>query len=1309
MKYVAESKFSRIFTTLVLLVLYSSNVYAKAILDPNQISGSIGFSNENQKILQLLELEGINRMWVRADSLDVEPALNNWTYTDSDGNTSSSYQLTVESSENGIRYQVEADARMTERADKRYVFEKQISSPVQALPAEGAEVTFRECAALLDIHWVNERGDAVNVDGGYVLAFQKRYQDSYYRYFLQAQDHQIDLGVNNEQLLIHGNGSEYRIDIVYEFGEDPASNKVRNICQRNITANCDEIIPIECVISGSTQLGEIRGVIEMQGEVAHDLRQFTQVVAQNGPLNNYRQTFIDGTPSSGEFVLKNLVPSAAESPAKPYIVRGLMAFGSGHHYQQFYTPYLWDYRNLEVEVKAGEQTDIGDAFKMKPSYISGEIELLGPPSEFGSSCLSALFRDADLDRDENGLPDSEFIYSSYIEAFGSNTAAAGARRSALGGQARAGYSGAFDEQQGAFRGNYRFAVAGLYGEPSRWRAGNFVYNLRNYSTDDPTKPFQWSWVRVQEQNVSEFEVAPLSEHRRDLKYCVNEVRLSYKTLSGKIFNPRASISGSFDGKNFDGQMLNYAVENSYAYGTPRTLQQASEHGVVVMCLPQGKYTISPNVSAVNPNGSVSNTELKAVSFEVGCGQEVSITTELQISLGDLPSQTNNSEITLYGQINSDANVVQMTYQNNSRAPIAICNNCGKDPKFSVDVALENGKNDLSVTAVDEHGNTSSVRTAVTYYPPVKLFNCEDSAHETARSEDSVSVDYGLHASGGCGGDITLSCDPLSGSSFPVGSTRVNCSATDLCEQSVSCEFTITVSKPFVEEPEEEEHVCRNGKVTLCHYPPGNLEAAKTLQVGIAAAVAHLEHHGDSLGACEGDEVNKESAANKEQSEDSCEIDKVSICHIPPGNPEAMHEISVSWNALKAHLDHGDALGHCKQEDKGDSSGDKKRQGPDSDGDGIADAEELEGGTDPFGRGSYRSVLKSPVYTLWNRALDMINVLELVNPGSEGAQVRLALFGINGEELESRQVYLAPQAQVDLILNDFPAFKQSPYGLLKIEFSAPIDGRVFYYRRGEGDEFEFAFNLPLSNASKGSSVVGFNTFQPSLEPSEREHVVHNWLSLVNLAKTKKLFVVKTYDQEGRLLLRRNVHVPALGRADVDGGHASIGLSVVGLHQIEPADPKTPYLAQLIRYGSKAVAGELPLSFDFAFALAARAGTGRTTYVPISSKFGEHNWLEVSNTLAMPVEVAIKFIKENGQEIWQRNIRLEAYAQKHFSAVGQDLLQPGESGFAILSPSHANSIIAESMYLLPRLFRWSGYRYHVWVFRQGSRRGNGKWFV
>lgn len=35
--------------------------------------------------------------------------------------------------------------------------------------------------------------------------------------------------------------------------------------------------------------------------------------------------------------------------------------------------------------------------------------------------------------------------------------------------------------------------------------------------------------------------------------------------------------------------------------------------------------------------------------------------------------------------------------------------------------------------------------------------------------------------------------------------------------------------------------------------------------------------------------------------------KITICHVPPGNPDNCHEIRISTNALQAHLNHGDRL------------------------------------------------------------------------------------------------------------------------------------------------------------------------------------------------------------------------------------------------------------------------------------------------------------------------------------------------------------------------------------------------------------------
>ena len=52
--------------------------------------------------------------------------------------------------------------------------------------------------------------------------------------------------------------------------------------------------------------------------------------------------------------------------------------------------------------------------------------------------------------------------------------------------------------------------------------------------------------------------------------------------------------------------------------------------------------------------------------------------------------------------------------------------------------------------------------------------------------------------------------------------------------------------------------------------------------------------------------------------------KVDVCHVPPGNPDNAHVISVSSHAVPAHLRHGDCLEFPVKEDGGCScSGDAK--------------------------------------------------------------------------------------------------------------------------------------------------------------------------------------------------------------------------------------------------------------------------------------------------------------------------------------------------------------------------------------------------
>ncbi len=148
----------------------------------------------------------------------------------------------------------------------------------------------------------------------------------------------------------------------------------------------------------------------------------------------------------------------------------------------------------------------------------------------------------------------------------------------------------------------------------------------------------------------------------------------------------------------------------------------------------------------------------------------------------------------------------------------------------------------------------------------------------------------------------------------------------------------------------------DGRVTICHLPPDNPGNARTITISVRALPAHLAH-GDTCGPCEGDsgvllmggdgdteeptphdldgnqrfvdDPNTDDTgfgdppivdmgAYEFQFQDSCADDdgdgRVTICHIPPGNPGNAHTISVGARAVPAHLAHGDSCGPCEEDD-----------------------------------------------------------------------------------------------------------------------------------------------------------------------------------------------------------------------------------------------------------------------------------------------------------------------------------------------------------------------------------------------------------
>ena len=86
--------------------------------------------------------------------------------------------------------------------------------------------------------------------------------------------------------------------------------------------------------------------------------------------------------------------------------------------------------------------------------------------------------------------------------------------------------------------------------------------------------------------------------------------------------------------------------------------------------------------------------------------------------------------------------------------------------------------------------TFTVNVVSANTPPTLTLPANVTAEATSAS--GATVNYAATASDAQDGALTPSCSPVTGSTFPIGSTTVNCSVTDTGELTVSGSFTVTV-------------------------------------------------------------------------------------------------------------------------------------------------------------------------------------------------------------------------------------------------------------------------------------------------------------------------------------------------------------------------------------------------------------------------------------------------------------------------------------------------------------------------------------
>ena len=107
-----------------------------------------------------------------------------------------------------------------------------------------------------------------------------------------------------------------------------------------------------------------------------------------------------------------------------------------------------------------------------------------------------------------------------------------------------------------------------------------------------------------------------------------------------------------------------------------------------------------------------------------------------------------------------------------------------------------GTTTVHCSAYDACSNTNTCSFTVTVTNTPITINCSSNITTAASGTNGSVVFFSVTASGGCSTPSVI-CNPPSGSSFPVGTTTVYCSAYDYCGQSNTCSFTVTVTNTAI--------------------------------------------------------------------------------------------------------------------------------------------------------------------------------------------------------------------------------------------------------------------------------------------------------------------------------------------------------------------------------------------------------------------------------------------------------------------------------------------------------------------------------
>jgi hypothetical protein len=197
-----------------------------------------------------------------------------------------------------------------------------------------------------------------------------------------------------------------------------------------------------------------------------------------------------------------------------------------------------------------------------------------------------------------------------------------------------------------------------------------------------------------------------------------------------------------------------------------------------------------------PTPGVKTVELRLTELCVGTSRLVCDSVAyVSVVVGDVPPVVDTTAPTitasgLAAEATGPDTVVNYTFNATDPDDAVVSQLCTPEPGSAFPV----GSTEIDCTAVDSNGNVGTAAFAVvvsdTTAPAISVTG---STTAEATSPAGATVDFAVSATDLVDGPVTPACSQLQGSTFPVGTTTVDCTATDAHGNSSGVSFDVVVT------------------------------------------------------------------------------------------------------------------------------------------------------------------------------------------------------------------------------------------------------------------------------------------------------------------------------------------------------------------------------------------------------------------------------------------------------------------------------------------------------------------------------------